>query len=87
MSLLAERGDSKNTKIGKSEHINKLATNFPIYNHLLTFSAVELNFRSFSFWLKFHQKWYHWYHLRSGGEGGEGALERFRKIQKSQAPS
>jgi len=48
---------------------------------------VERNFRSFSFWLKFHQKRYHWYHLRSGGEGRERAVERVRTMQKSQAPS
>jgi hypothetical protein len=60
-------GDSKNTKISNSEPLNQLATNFPIYNRLLTFTAVTLNFCSFSFWLKFHQKRYHWYHLLKMG--------------------
>src|SRR5271165_5623615 len=84
---MAERGDSKNTKIAKLDCISQLAVNYIICNILLTFSAMKLNFRSFSFWLKFHQKRYHWYHLRSGGEGGERALERVKTMQKSQPPS
>src|SRR5271165_107093 len=77
-------GDSKNMEIAKLDRFSHLASNFLICNNLLTFNAVELNFRSFSFWLKFHQKRYHWYHLRSGGEGRERAVERVRTMQKSQ---
>jgi len=83
---MAERGDSKNTKIAKLDCISQLAVNYIICNILLTFSAMKLDFRSFSFSLKFRQKRYHWYHLRGGGEGGEMALERVRRIQESQAP-